>query len=89
MQPARLLQPVRHALGFVLLRANKSKEAEDVYRDNLAEHPSTGFALLGLSQSLAAQGKAAEASSVQRERKLAWRHSDANIASSAPAFSVV
>ena len=89
MQPARLLQPVRHALGFVLLRANKPKAAEQVYRENLAEHPANGFALLGLSQSLAGQGKTAEASHVQQQLKMARLHADANIASSAPAFSVI
>ena len=88
MQPARLLQPVRHALGYVLLKANKPEEAEQVYRANLEEHPATGFSLLGLSQSLTAQGKATEARSIQAEFEQAWLHADANIATSSPTFSV-
>ena len=89
LQPARLLQPVRHALGYALLKANKPEEAEQVYRANLGEHPATGFSLLGLSQSLTAQGKDAEAKSIQVEFEQAWLHADANIANSSPTFSVV
>ncbi len=88
MQPARLLQPVRHALGYVLLSANKSAEAEQVYQENLAEHPANGFGLLGLSQSLAAQGKIKESQRIlDTEIKQAWKYSDVRIHSSSPSFS--
>lgn len=88
MQPARLLQPVRHALGYVLLSAGKSAEAEQVYRENLAEHPANGFGLLGLSQSLAAQGKLEESQRIlDTELKQAWNFSDVSIHSSSHSFS--
>ena len=88
MQPARLLQPVRHALGFVLLKAGKGAEAEQVYRENLAEHPDNGFGLIGLSQSLAAQGKTGEADHIMDSAfREAWKFADFQLQSSSPAFS--
>lgn len=90
VQPARLLQPVRHALGYVLLSANKGAEAEQVYRENLAEHPANGFGLLGLSQSLAAQGELEESQHIlDAEFKQAWKFSDVPIHSSSPSFADV
>lgn len=87
-EPARLLQPVRHALGHVLLSADKNAEAEQVYRENLAEHPANGFGLLGLSQSQAAQGKLEESQLIlDTEFKQAWKYSDVPIHSSSPSFS--
>ena len=60
-EPADWLLPTRHSLGVVLLAAGKAAEAEAVYRKDLELHPHNGWALIGLSQALAAQGKAAEA----------------------------
>ena len=88
MQPARLLQPVRHALGYVLLEAGKAAEAEQVYKESLAEHPENGFGLFGLSQSLYAQGKTKEADQTMNSKfKQAWKFSDFELHSSSPAFS--
>ena len=88
MQPARLLQPVRHALGYVLLNAGKAAEAELVYEENLAEHPESGFGLFGLSQSLYAQGRTKDADQVMNSKfKQAWKFSDRELQSSSPAFS--
>ena len=90
MQPARLLQPVRHALGYVLLKAGKAVEAQQVYEENLAEHPENGFGLLGLSQSLIAQGKTTEADNITDSAfREARKYSDFRLHSSAPAFSEV
>lgn len=88
LQPPHLLQPVRHALGSVLLQANKPAEAEQVYREDLAEHPVNGYSVLGLSQSLAAQGKQQEADRLLAEDfKIAWKHADIMLNSSSPAFA--
>ncbi len=68
--------------------ANKPQEAAQVYQDNLAEHPANGLGLLGLSQSLAAQGEAEEAQTLlEKEFKQAWVHSDVTVHSSSPSFS--
>lgn len=88
LQPARLLQPVRHALGHVLLIAGKAAEAEQVYKENLAEHPENGFGLFGLSQSLRAQGRTKEADDIINSKfKQAWKFSGFELRSSSPAFS--
>ena len=88
LQPPRLLQPVRHALGSVLLRAGKPQQAEQAYREDLAEHPVNGYSVLGLSQSLAAQGKQAEANDLlAKEFKVAWSHADVLLNSSSPSFA--
>ena len=48
-------------LGWALLQANQPGKAETVYREDLRRYPGNGWGLLGLSQSLAAQGKTKEA----------------------------
>ena len=87
VQPARLLQPVRHSLGYVLLKAGKLEEAEQVYRQNLAKHPANGFGLLGLSQSLNAQGQTEGSLGVMEDFNQAWKYSDATIITSSPSFA--
>ena len=47
----------RHWLGAALLEAGRNTEAEQVYRDELADHPHNGWSLFGLRQALSAQGK--------------------------------
>src|SRR5262249_61615868 len=37
--------PVRQALGAVLLQAGRAREAEQVYRDDLARNPHNGWSL--------------------------------------------
>lgn len=79
---------MRHALGSVLLQAGKPGQAEQVYREDLAEHPVNGFSVLGLSQSLAAQGKQEDAQSLlDNEMQTAWSHADVSLISSSPAFT--
>ena len=79
---------MRHALGVVLLQAGKGAEAEQVYKENLAEHPDNGFGVIGLSQSLAAQGKTKEANYIMDSAfREAWQFSDFQLQSSSPAFS--
>jgi tetratricopeptide (TPR) repeat protein len=75
-EPPDWIQPVRHTLGAVLLKAGKTADAENVYREDLALYPGNGWGLLGLHQSLEAQGKTAEAKAVQTRLKKAWAHAD-------------
>jgi len=75
-EPPDWIQPVRHTLGAVLLRAKKAGEAEQVYRDDLKKWPRNGWALLGLKQSLSLQGRGTEAARVDAELKKAWANSD-------------
>jgi len=75
-EPADWFFPVRHVLGVTLLRAGQPAQAEAVYRDDLRRHPDNGWALLGLSQALAAQHKDDEATAAKQRFQAAWKHAD-------------
>lgn len=81
-EPADWLLPTRHSLGVVLLAAGKAAEAEAVYRKDLELHPHNGWALIGLSQALAAQGKTAEAAEAKARFDQAWANADLKIEAS-------
>jgi tetratricopeptide (TPR) repeat protein len=82
-EPDDWFYPVRHYQGAALLSAGKAKEAEAVYREDLRRHPHNGWALFGLSKSLAAQKKTAEAAAVNDEFDAAWKNADFKLASTA------
>ena len=52
---------VRETLGAVLLKAGRAIEAEKVFRTDLEKNPASGRTLFGLTKSLEAQGRTAEA----------------------------
>lgn len=79
MEPPEWIQPARHALGAILLDDNQPAEAEAVYRTDLEHWPGNGWALLGLSRALRAQGKLAEAEEAERAFERAWARSDTPI----------
>ena len=56
-EPEPLPFSARHWLGAALIEAGRPADAETVYREDLKRHPKNGWALLGLSQALAAQKK--------------------------------
>jgi tetratricopeptide (TPR) repeat protein len=68
--------PVRHVLGAVLLDLGRPAEAEVVYRAALADHHDTGWSLLGLEQSLQAQGRIAEARETRAAYERSWSRAD-------------
>ncbi|XXF75932.1 hypothetical protein P2318_23115 [Myxococcaceae bacterium GXIMD 01537] len=82
-EPPDWFYPVRHELGALLLRADRPKEAEAVYLEDLRRHPDNGWALLGLSQALAATGRADEAARVRVRFQDAWERADTPIKTSA------
>ncbi|WP_332803931.1 tetratricopeptide repeat protein [Sphingomonas sp. RT2P30] len=82
-EPSDEFFPVRHLIGVALLHTGKPAEAAQVYRDDLARNPENGWALFGLSQALAAQGRKAEASAARRRYTAAWGHADMRLAASA------
>jgi tetratricopeptide (TPR) repeat protein len=57
VEPKDWLLPTRHFAGACLLRLKRPVEAEKMYREDLVHNPGSGWALLGLAQSLEAQGK--------------------------------
>ena len=82
-EPRDWLVPVRHLLGAQLMRAGSFSEAERIYREDLQQNPTNGWALYGLGAALKAQGKNQEAEQCARQFALAWRHADTPLTQSA------
>jgi len=70
----------RQALGAVLLGAGRTREAADVYREDLKRYPENGWSLYGLAEAVKASGEAS-APEMQRFKK-AWEKADVQISES-------
>lgn len=81
-EPSAWHIPTRQNLGAVLLKANKYKEAEKIYKEDLAVLRQNGWSLMGLYQTLMIQGKVNEAKEIKKEFDKAWQHADIEIDSS-------
>ena len=81
-EPPPWHQPVRQVLGAVLLEAGKPAEAEAVYRQDLEQFPNNGWSLLGLQQSLKAQGNTSEAAEAGKQFAAAWQFADVTLTES-------
>ncbi len=82
MEPPEWIQPVRHTLGAILVDAKRYDEAEKVYRKDLETWPENGWALLGLSKCLRANGNTHEAQEIQSRLDKTWARADKNIETS-------
>lgn len=79
-EPPDWLQPTRHALGAVLVKARHFKEAEAVYREDLKRLPNNGWSTFGMIQALKGQGK--DAKQYEDAFEEIWAASDIPINSS-------
>jgi tetratricopeptide (TPR) repeat protein len=75
-EPPAWYYPVRESQGACFLRAGKSAEAAEVFREGVRRSPRNGRMLWGLAESLKAQGKTPEAESVSHEFEAAWKGAD-------------
>jgi tetratricopeptide (TPR) repeat protein len=75
-EPPDWIQPVRHTLGAVLMRAGRASEAEAVYRADLNVYPENGWSLMGLRDALATQGRTAESASIDKRFRKQWAKAD-------------
>jgi tetratricopeptide (TPR) repeat protein len=82
-EPADWFYPVRHYQGAALLAARKYKDAEAVYRADLARNPDNGWSLYGLAQALRGQKKAKDATKVEAQLKKAWANADIQLTATA------
>jgi len=79
-EPEQLPFSARHWLGANLLAAEQYAAAEQVYRDELNDHPHNGWSLIGLKSALDAQGKPfGEVAQDFRDR---WARADVSIQAS-------
>ena len=75
-EPPVCMQPIRHALGALLLVDGQYKKAEGVFMEDLERHPRNGWALLGLRDALIGQERSDEAASINTSFRTAWRNAD-------------
>jgi tetratricopeptide (TPR) repeat protein len=79
MEPPPWYAPPRQTLGLVLLELDRPDEAEAVYREDLRRYPKNGWSLLGLTQSLEAQGEDAKAQWARAGFEQAWSRADVRL----------
>lgn len=80
-EPPSWILPTRHTLGAALLDAGLPHDAEAVFQEDLVRLPNNGWALFGLTQSLRAQGRKAEAAKADAAFRKAWEGADFEITS--------
>ena len=56
-EPPGWMQPVRHALGALLMESGRLEEAESVFNEDLKRHPGNGWSLSGLERIYSAQNR--------------------------------
>ncbi|MCK5442219.1 MAG: hypothetical protein KAJ23_10035 [Maribacter sp.] len=81
-EPAAWHIPTRQNLGAVLLKNKKYEEAEKIYQEDLDVLRQNGWSLMGLYQTLKAQGKLEEAKTIKSEFDSAWQHANIEIETS-------
>jgi tetratricopeptide (TPR) repeat protein len=79
-EPEPLPFAARHWLGAALLEAERYRDAEQVYREELVDHPHNGWSLFGLQQALNAQNKTD--TEVDQDFEESWARADVWIRSS-------
>jgi hypothetical protein len=78
-EPPVWFYPIRESLGAAFVLAGQPVQAERVFRDDLARHPRNPRSLFGLRESLARQGKDADAALVQQAFDEAWKNADVQL----------
>ena len=81
-EPRDWLLPARHYLGQALIKANRHREAEKIFREDLLINPNNGWSLTGLETALLKQNKTTEAATVKQQSKKALARTDSRIISS-------
>jgi tetratricopeptide (TPR) repeat protein len=78
-EPPDWYYPARESLGAALLLNGKTKEAEQVFREDLRHNPRNPRSLFGLRESLAAQHADGDATWVDREFRSTWKNADVEL----------
>lgn len=78
-EPPLLGSLSRVALGDLMLRAGRWRDAEDAFRAELVLQPGNGWALAGLGKALDRQRRTDEALRVREESERAWSSADASL----------
>ncbi len=78
-EPWGWMQPVRHALGALLVEQGQIAEAREVYDIDLERHPENGWALHGLAECLHRSEREMEAADVEARFAKAWARADVKL----------
>lgn len=78
-EPPAFPWPVREALGAQLFLAGDPTAAEKVFRDDLVHTPNNPRSLFGLSESLKAKGRHADAAEIRKQFDTAWAGADTKL----------
>ncbi len=78
-EPPDWMMPVRHPYGAMLLEAERWKEAERAFHEDLTQYPENGWSLFGLARALRAQGREGEARAAESRFRTAWARADTKI----------
>ncbi len=78
-EPAAWHIPTRQNLGAVLMQSGNYEAAEKIFKEDLEILRQNGWSLMGLHNSLKAQGKLKEAEVIKKEFNKAWEHADIEI----------
>jgi tetratricopeptide (TPR) repeat protein len=81
-EPADWFYPIRHWYGAALLAAGKAKDAEAVFKEDLARNPNNGWALEGLAVAQKKLKKTKDAAATEKKRKAAWKDADITLTTS-------
>ncbi|MBD0825073.1 tetratricopeptide repeat protein [Aestuariibaculum marinum] len=81
-EPSAWHIPPRQNLGDILMKAKRYSEAEKIYKEDLVNLRQNGWSLMGLYNSLLAQGKTKDAKKIKNEFNKAWQDSDIAITTS-------
>ncbi len=81
-EPPAWMLPVRHALGALLMESGRHAEAEQLYREDLINNRNNGWALVGIRESVRAQGRPFEVAAFDALVKEAFVNADTEIHSS-------
>lgn len=79
-EPEQLPFSARHWLGANFLKAERYPEAEQVYREELNDHPHNGWSLMGLQKALLAQNQSI--ADVEPDFQRSWARADLSIEAS-------
>lgn len=77
-EPPGWMNPVRHALGALLLAGGEAQEALEVYVADLEDSPANAWSVLGKYQALTALGETSKAQAMAPQLALAWQLADVN-----------
>ncbi len=80
-EPPMLASGPSLRLGSMQMRLGRHAAAEQTYRNDLAAHPKSGWALSGLKLALAAQGKPGDMQAVSRDLATSWALADIQVKS--------